>query len=322
MRIIVTILISIFLAINMGASGFSVSFTPSYGCGIIKRKQAIMLYTIFVLVGAILIGDRVVDTLSLKLVNGFENQSSGIIILISASIMMFLANLFKIPQSTSFVLVGAFTGAGIYYRNANFFKLGEIFLFAILFSILAFIVTYFIMKIFYPPTNKNFIIYEKIFAKRDIMKKFIIYTDCYSSFAVGTNNVANVVAPIIISGSQINSILLLIIFAPFFGLGGLIFGKGVINTISKEIIPIGEISAAVISIVTSSFVIIASLLGLPTPYVQFTTFAVLAISAIKDGLTQTTKKGLVKRIIFVWLIVPILTGVISYIFHFVLYSLI
>jgi len=313
--IILTGLISIFLAMNMGASGFSISFTPSYGCCIINRRKAVFLYTLFVLLGAILIGPRVVETLTVKLVKGFNSQLSGILILTSASITMFLANMLKIPQSTSFVTVGAFIGAGLFFGNANYFKLVEIFVVAAIFSLLAFILTYIVMKNFYPPKEKNFRIYEKFVANNRLVKKFILWTDCYSAFAVGTNNVANVVAPVIIAGVSLSSLWLFLLFAPFFGVGALLFGKGLINTVSKEIIPLGEISAMVISIVTSSFVIVASILGLPTPYVQFSTFAVLGVSAIKDGIAHTTKKGVVKKILFVWLIVPVVTIVISYMLH-------
>jgi sulfate permease len=312
---ILTVIISFFLAMNMGASGFSISFAPSYGCGIIKKKKAVFLYTIFVLLGAVLIGPKVLETLTTKLVNGFDNHASGIIILLSASLTMFLANILKIPQSTSFVTVGAFTGAGLYYKNVNLSKLGEIFFIAILFSAMAFCITYALMKNFYPPSDKNFRAYEKFAANNKLVKNFILSTDCYSAFAVGTNNVANVVAPVIIAGFVVNSFWLLLFFAPFFGLGSFLLGRGVINTVSKEIVPLGEISAMIISLITSSFVIIASFLGLPTPYVQFTTFAVLGVSAIKDGIYYTTKKSVVKKVLLVWLIVPIIAIILSYCLH-------
>jgi len=242
------ILFSVFMAINMGASGFSISFTPSYGSNILNRKEAVFLYTIFVLLGALLIGSRVVDTLSHKLIKNFASPLSGFIIIFTSTITMFIANILKIPQSTSFVTVGSFTGAGIFHKHYSLEKLGEIFIIAVIFSLLAFILTYFIMKQFYPLTYKNYKIYS-FFASNNKLKKFIVITDCYSSFAVGTNNVANVVAPLIVAGTTVNPLILLMIFSPLFGLGGLVFGKGVINTISKNIVPLGEISAGIISMV-------------------------------------------------------------------------
>lgn len=41
MLIIATTLISIFLAINMGASGFSISFAPSYGVSATAKKDVV-----------------------------------------------------------------------------------------------------------------------------------------------------------------------------------------------------------------------------------------------------------------------------------------
>jgi len=308
------LLFSIFLAINMGASGFSISFTPSYGSNLLKRKEAVILYTIFVLIGAILIGSRVVDTLSHKLIKNFTSPVSGFIILFTSAITMFIANILKIPQSTSFVTVGSFTGAGLFFNQYNFGKLGEIFLVAMIFSLLAFVITYLMMKQFYPLTYKNYKLYSFI-ASDNKLKKFIVITDCYSAFAVGTNNVANVVAPLLVAGITIDPVILLLLFAPLFGFGGLVFGKGVINTISKNIVPLGEISAGIISFVTSSFVIISSLAGLPTPYVQFTTFSVFAISVVKDGFLRTSRKNIVKRIIIVWILIPFLAMTISYLLH-------
>ena len=318
-EIITLLTISVFLGMNMGASGFSISFTPSYGSGLLTRKKASLFYTIFLLIGGILIGPRVVTTLTTKISHESLGNYSGLIIIVSSTVMMFLTNILRIPQSTSFITVGAFTGAAFFYHQVNWHTIIKILYIAVLFCILAFLTTYFIKKIFYPPRNSNFRLYEQSFQLESKLKKFIIWTNCYSAFAVGTNNIANVVAPILLSIS-VNPILCILPIGLSFGIGSLVFGKGVINTISKEIIPIGQISAGIISLVTSSFAIIASLLGLPTPYAQFTTFSVLAISSVKDGIYLTYKKSVVQKIISVWIAVPILTFLLSYLLHFLLLS--
>jgi sulfate permease len=316
-EIITLLVIAIFSGMNMGASGFSISFTPSYGSGLLTRTKASLFYTIFVLIGGLLIGPRVVTTLTTKISQTSFEVYSGLIILISSALMMFLTNLLRIPQSTSFITVSAFTGAAFYYHQVNWHTIIKILYIAVLFCILAFLITYFIKKIFYPPRNSNFKLYEKSVSYNNKLKKFIVWTDCYSAFAIGTNNIANVVAPVLLAVS-VNPILCILFIGLSFGIGSLVFGKGVINTISKEIIPIGQISAGIISLVTSSFVIVASLLGLPAPYVQFTTFSVLAISSVKDGFYLTYKKAVVQKIISVWIAVPILTFSLSYLLHFLL----
>ncbi|MFN3551071.1 MAG: anion permease, partial [Endomicrobiia bacterium] len=287
---------------------------------LLTRAKASLFYTIFVLIGAILIGPRVVTTLTTKISQVSFGEYSGLIIIVSSALMIFLSNLLKIPQSTSFITVAAFSGAAFYYRQLNWNIILKIFFVSVLFCSLVFVITYFIKKIFYPPRNSNFWLYEKSVVHSGKIKNFIVLTDCYSAFAVGTNNIANVVAPVLLS-INFNAVLCIFFVGLFFGLGSLVFGKGVINTISKEIVPIGKISAGIISLVTSSFVIIASLFGLPTPYVQFTTFSVLAISSIKDGFYLTYKKSVVKKIISVWIVIPILTFLLSYLLHFLFLKL-
>ena len=318
----ILLLLAVFLGMNMGASGFSISFTPSYGSGLLTRTKASLFYMIFVLIGGILIGPRVVNTLTTKISQASFGAYSGLIIIISTALIMFVANLLKIPQSTSFVTVGAFAGAAFYYnKSVNWYTILKIFYIAALFCIFAFLSTYFIKKIFYPPRNSNFRLYEKFSQLESKLKKFIIWANCYSAFAIGTNNIANVVAPVMLSFSAkqlcVNPILCILPVGLSFGIGSFIFGKSVINTISKEIIPIGQLSASIISFVTATFVIIASLIGLPTPYVQFTTFSVLAISSVKDGFYLTYKKSVVQKIIFVWIVTPVIAFLLSYLLHLV-----
>lgn len=314
MIIVALIIISAFLALNMGVSGFSVSFTPSYGSRILNKSKAALLYGVCVLAGGILIGPRVVHTLASKISLQQISPISGFLILFSAGTMMFLSNILKIPQSTSFVTVASFLGAGLFYRKVNWQTIMIIIIVAVIFSSLAFILTFFIKRKIYPPHQKNLRFYENFHIHRNKFKNFIVLTDMYSAFGIGTNNVANVVAPIVGSMS-INPFLALAITAPLFGLGAYISGEKVINTVSKDIVPIGEISATIISFITASFVIIASLLGLPTPYVQFTTFSVLAISCIKDGVGHTLRKSVFKRIISVWILVPLCTVLLSLFLH-------
>ncbi len=310
------ILISGFFALNMGISGFSVSFTPSYGSRILTKSKAALIYGLCVFAGGVLIGPRVVETLANKVSLQHIDLVSGLLILVSAGAAMFVSNLLRIPQSTSFVTVASFLGSGLYYGRVNWETIIRIVAVAAVFSALSFVLTFLITGKIYPPHQRNLRFYENFHIHRSKFKKFIVYTDMYSAFGIGTNNVANVVAPIV-SSMAINPLLAIALAAPFFGLGPYIFGGKVINTVSRDIVPIGEISATIISFITATFVIVASLLGLPTPYVQFATFSVLAISCIKDGTRRTMGKSIFKRIISVWILVPLVTVFLSWALHLI-----
>ncbi len=317
MAIAIVIVIAIFLALNMGISGFSVSFAPSFGSNALTKNRAALLYGLCVIVGGCLIGPRVAETLVKKISYVQLDFFSCGIILASCAVTMFLSNLLKVPQSTSFITVASFLGAGLFYGKVNWHTVTRILTFAVIFSLVSFALTLVIKRKIYPPRQGNLRFYENIFIHREKFKKFIILHDMYAGFSIGTNNVANVVAPL--SGILgIGNFFWFLTISPFFGLGAYLGGKRVINSVAKEIVPIGEFSATVVSFITATFVLIASLLGLPTPYVQFTTFSLLGISCVKDGFKCTSEKSIVKRILWVWVLVPIFTGLLSFCLHYIL----
>ncbi|MGE5280162.1 MAG: anion permease, partial [Deltaproteobacteria bacterium] len=298
----------------MGVSGFSVSFAPSFGSNILKKNRAALLYGLCVMAGACLFGPRVVETLVRKISYAQLSAASSGIILTSCAATIFLSNVLKVPQSTSFVTVAAFVGSGLFYGRVNWRTVGNILAFAAVFSVVSFVLTILIKRKIYPPRHGNLGFYEKFFVHREKFKKFIVYTDMYSGFGIGTNNVANVVAPLAVLLGATGPFWFLVM-SPLFGLGAYVWGEKVLRSVSKDIVPVGELSASIVSFITASFVIIASFLGLPTPYVQFTTFSLLGISCVKDGLKNTSEKSIVKRILWVWILIPLFTVLLSYCLH-------
>lgn len=318
--IILIFAIAIFFAINMGASGFAVSFAPSAGSNIVKRKKALILFTIFVLVGAALVGIRVAKTLSGKIIPPqFITQDTILVILIAAAVSLFLANMLKIPQSTSIVTVGSLAGTGLYFRSLNLSMILYLIFVWIAVSLLSYFVTYFMAKGFYPLHQNNLRFHERLFRHHDKLAKWTLWTDCYSAFGVGTNNVANVVGPLIGAGVIAPS-MGFFAFSLLFGLGGFLLGRGVLNTISKEIVPLGVVSASLVSLVVTSFIVGCSLLGLPAPYVQFSSLSILAIYTVKEGKghMHTMAHPITKKILKVWVFTPLLSIFISYFLLFLL----
>src|SRR3990167_5668557 len=105
---------------NMGASGIAPAFAGMYGGRMIKKRKALLLFPIFVILGAILMGRNVALTLGKSLLPaGLISFDTALIILASAALSLFLANILKIPQSTSQVTVGAVVGVGLYFKHLN-----------------------------------------------------------------------------------------------------------------------------------------------------------------------------------------------------------
>lgn len=299
--------------VNMGASGIAPSFAAANGSRLIDKKRILALFTIFVFLGAIILGRNVSLTLGKNLLpKEFLSFSTTLIIIFSASLSLFLANLLKIPQSTSQVTVGAITGAGLYFRHLYlrtlFLKIIPIW---IILPLLAYFFTFILYRQIYPPKHGNLHLYEKIFTHEKKLKLVSILVSCYVAFAIGSNNVANAVGPLY--GAGIIGILPgLVLLSPFFGLGAWLMGKGPLETAGKEIVPLGLFSSALVSFVTATLLIFASILGVPQSLVQLNLCSIFAVSSLKNGHKYTLDLHIARKTMLIWVITPLISVLVSF----------
>lgn len=306
------ILITVFFAMNMGASGIAPTFSAVYGGKILSRRIAVILFTVFVILGAFILGNGVVKTLSQGILpKDYLTLNVALIILVSAALSLSLANILAIPESTSMVTVGAVTGAAFYFKHIQL----KTFLFIIpvwiAFPAISFVLTFLLYRRIYPPSEKNLWLYQKIFSHEKKLRYLAIIISCYGAFAVGTNNVANAVGPLV-GAKFIGMLPALALVAPFFGLGAFFLGKRNIDTFGKEVVPLGLITSNLICLITGSLLIFASSLGVPFPYVQLTALSIFAISCVKNGHRVMLGHHLTRRIIMVWTLTPLLAAFVSF----------
>jgi sulfate permease len=311
---ILLILAVVFFAMNMGASGIAPSFAAIYGGKLIKKKRALLFFGLFVILGALALGRNVSLTLGKNLLPAqFLNFNVAVIILGTSSLSLFLANALRIPQSTSQVTVGAVLGAGLYFRH--------LYLRTLLFKILpmwvilplaSYLFTFFFYRKIYPPKHDNLHIYEKIFLHEKKLRALALVASCYVAFAIGTNNVANAVGPLFGAGI-IGIIAGLVLIAPLFGLGAFVLGKGPLETAGKEIVPLGLFSSTLVSLVTASLLIFASILGIPQSLVQLNLASIFAISSLKNGHKFTLDQHIARRTFMVWTLTPMLAVLLCFI---------
>lgn len=297
----------------MGASGIAPTFSAAYGGRMIKKKLAALLFTIFVILGAATFGRGVAKTLSSGILpKELITIDAAIIILASATLSLSLANLLGIPESTSMVTVGAVVGTGLYFQHIQAKTFLWLIPLWILFPAASFIITFLLYKIIYPPHHRNLWLYEKIFSNEKKLKILAIVISCYGAFAVGTNNVANAVGPLL--GAKVMDVNTgLVLIAPLFGLGALFFGERNIETFGKEVVPLGLITSNLVCLVTGSLLILASILGAPFPYVQLNALSIFAISCIKNGHNFTLSHHITRKTFMVWTLTPLLAIIVSYI---------
>jgi sulfate permease len=304
---IIAIIISFFFAMNIGASGAAASMGVAYGSGAILRpRNALILCAIFVFLGAVIGGGEVVKTISSGIIpSSLISIKVVVIILFSATISLFLANLLGIPLSTSEVTVGSVVGVGIAYQALYINNLLWIVMFWVIVPIVAFVIAVIFIKLFH-----FFKLAEKYSFQGKIITYLLIFAGCFEAFSAGMNNVANSVGPLVSAG-LLSVSKGTIIGGIFVAIGALFLGRRVLETNGKKITNFSKIEGILISGTGATLVTIASIFGIPVPLTQITTSSILGIGIAKSGANVFQQK-IVKNMLMVWLISPLVSLTMSY----------
>ncbi|MBP1157613.1 sulfate permease [Paenibacillus sp. PvR052] len=311
--LIVAIAIALFFAMNIGASGAAATMGVAYGSGAIKRKYlALSLVAVGVFLGAYLGGGEVVKTLGSGIIpSDLLNVHLVIIILLAATVTLFSANLMGIPLSTSEVTVGSVVGVGVAYEVLYVKNILVIVSFWIIIPIVAFLLAW----------GLGYVI--RGLERRDARWKgegdgwwrkglivLVLAAGFIEAFSAGMNNVANAVGPLV--GAGLMSVGNGVFWGGLFvAAGALLLGGKVLETNGKKITKMSLLQGTVISGTGGTLVIIASLFGLPVPLTQITTTAILGIGTADHGFSLW-QKGIVVKILKVWLVSPLLSLVVSF----------
>ncbi|WP_153462178.1 MULTISPECIES: inorganic phosphate transporter [Sediminibacillus] len=308
--IILAFLIAGFFAMNIGASGAAASMGIAYGSGAVKtRKSALFLCAAGVCLGAALGGGEVVKTLGSGIVP--ENIISAPIVLVilsSAGLALFIANLGGIPLSTSEVTVGAIVGVGIAFQILYLKTLLIIVLCWLFIPCLAFLLAF--------TANKLIRRIEILFPilQSDRWKKtltfLVIFTGFLEAFSAGMNNVANAVGPLVASG-MISTGPGTLTGGLFVAAGAFFLGGKVIETNGKKITNLSLLQGSAISGIGAILVITSSLFGIPVPHTQVTTCSILGAGAAEQG-NKLWKRAIFAKLVKTWLLSPLFSLVISY----------
>jgi len=123
-HLLIPYLIGVFLAINMGGSGTSPSFSAAFGANILRKSIIPGFFGIMVFTGALLAGKTTATTVGRDLLPADMMSFALVsIILFSVAISLLFANLAGIPQSTSQATIMAVTGPACYFSVLNEHKL-------------------------------------------------------------------------------------------------------------------------------------------------------------------------------------------------------
>lgn len=319
-------ILALFLAINMGGSGTAPSFAAAYGANLIRKDFIPGLFGIMVFLGAIISGGKVSITLGSGILNpSYMTMVQVSIMLLSVSLSLLFANLLGVPQSTSQSAVAALAGPAAYLGQLNTEKLFyKIIPTWFILPIIAFILTYLLVKYVYKHYKETFPEKFEEVSSHPMLKNLVILSACYVAFSIGSNNVGNAAGPVAFMSihelgidptpSQLRLILIvsILLVAPCFGIGSSLLGYKLMQNTGKEIIAIGPLAATLISIVTATLLLSASIFGgIPTSLVQLNIAAIMAYSVAKVGWKNAFSGKIFSKMWLTWLMSPIISFVLS-----------
>lgn len=302
---IVAVVVALFFAVNIGASGTAAAMGEPYGGGALRRSRtALILVAVCALAGAIVGGGAVTKTIGTELIDASAMTPTLVVVTLAAAcITLFSANLLGIPLSTSEVTVGAVVGVGIALGGVNTGRLSAVLTTWILLPLTAFLITAFARRCIIPYLEMKLATVKNRAAARLGICTVLVAAGCYQAFGAGMNNVANAVGPLV-SADLVDLSPALLLGGVGMGLGALILGGRVLETNAKRITRLSLLDATAASLTGGTLIVLASLIGIPVPLTQITAAAIMGIGFAKRG-ESGVNRALVTKIVRVWAISPI-----------------
>lgn len=292
---------------NIGANDTANCIGTTVGCGLLPFRRAAILVAVFAILGGLLQGHHVMDTIGKGIVKDELNILAVFVALICSGIFVTLATFFRIPTSTSQAIVGGVMGIGLALdANIDYAKLIRIaeswVICPILVMVLAFVLYHLLTRLLHRIVSRNILVQNAI-------GWLAILSGCYVAYSMGANNAGNAVGPIANLGI-IHPTVLLAIGGAAIAVGAITYGKRVADTVGKGITPL-DIPGAFVAQIASAFGMhLFSIFGIPVSTSSAIVGAVVGVGLVKGARSISQKT--IWTILIGWVLTPFLAALSAY----------
>ncbi len=310
----ISIALAAFLALNIGANNSAASMATAYGAGVRTKRQATVIIAVFALLGAIIAGAPVVRTLGKGLVpSEILSSHVGLVLIIFVIAIIFVswANVARVPIATTHAIVCAIAGVGLYAGSLNTGKFTEIIIWWVAAPALAWVINYLVARFLYFKTLKFLSDRYQEASINRILIVMITISGSFLAFSAGANNSANAIGPIVGLG-LISSFDGAVLAGLAMGVGALLFGGRVLETVGKEITEICIIRAVSVEFTGAALILVASFSGIPVSIAEIVTSGIIGFSCAQNGFAATARNRHVVRIAFFWIVIPFIAVAMGY----------
>jgi len=229
---------SFFLAFNLGANDAATPTDTSVNAGALTIKQAIILFSIFTSLGAILEGFKVMKTIGKGVVLGEIDIIGAFAIVLAANIWILLCSYGGYEISVTHSIIGSVVGYGLIKYGVGGLNLSiiqNIIISWLTSPITAIIIAFLLYKAL-------LLIMRYIEIDERIFRWLLIISLCFSAYSFGVNDIGNATGAYVTIAEKIGKVpdIQAMFILSIFGsigvlLGGLILGPRVIETVAYKI---------------------------------------------------------------------------------------
>jgi len=293
---------------NIGANDAANCVGPAVGARLIRYRTAIIMVAIFVVLGALLQGGNVMRTVGRGIVTSPIEPFGVLAALLCGGLFVTLATFFKVPVSTSQSVVGAVAGVGLAAGlEVNFSKIFTIVQCWIFCPILSMVLTY----VIYRGTRWVLRRTKRRGVANRVLTVLVVVTAAYAAYSLGANNLGNAIGPIAaLADSPLDVRWLTVAGALSMAAGALLFGKGVVQTVGKSIIPLDLQSAFAVQVSAAFGLHLFSMLGIPVSTSQAIVGALLGVGLV-HGIKTVSRRRLLEVVVG-WVVAPLCSGVVAF----------
>lgn len=299
-----SILPGAYLGWGLGSNDAANIFGPPVTSGLISYRRAVVLASIFILLGAILEGRKCFPTVS-----GVTalTLKSAFIATLAAAIIVNLMSWLGFPVSTSQAIIGSIVGIGFLNQTSiSYHKLTQIIVCWLFTPLGTAFISYFLfilLRYFYQSKTRNLGLFNSV------ARISCVLITCYAAYNLGANNVANTTGTFVAAG-VLSPSLATFIGGASISLGILTYGKNVIFTVGKRIAPLDPFSGLVALLSTAVTLHLFTQLGVPVSSSQAIVGAVAGVGLARGA--KTVNKITLFLIFVSWVLTLVLSLGLAY----------
>lgn len=311
-QVILLLLAGCYVGWNIGANDAANCIGTSVGSGLLSYKTAILLVAGFAILGALLQGHHVMNTIGEGIVPAGSLSMHGVLAaLLISGFFVTIATFFSIPVSTSQAIVGGVIGVGCASQGVHGVKFDKV-LKIVECWILCPIMTMILSAGFLVVVLWFFRKMKRVQLARRILAVMVFISACYVSFSLGANNVGNAMGPITnIKAISLPSFIIILLGGLAMGIGAMTFGKRVTRTVGSGITPLDLPGAFSAQMAAGFGLHFFSLIGIPVSTSQAIVGGVIGAGLIRGAKTVSVKQ--ITQIAVGWIVTPTLAAFAAFI---------